>query len=213
MSYYTAEGTKFHFSRTLGPLRTISAISNANPAVATATAHGFADESELLVLSGWEELNEMVILADNPAANTFEIKELDATDTEMYPASSGAGSAQLVSSWIEIPQVLDVGTSGGEPRYTPVEPLAARNSTQLPVGFNPMSISLTLGWDPANANYRLMLAASRRREKVAFKIVSQGGAVEYGYGFLSVNEVPQRARNNVNRVTAALSIPRIFTYA
>lgn len=213
MSYYTAEGSKFYFSRTIAATKAISAITSADPAVATSTAHGYSDEAELLILSGWEELNEMVIRADNPAANTFEIKELDTTDGDMYPVGSGAGTAQLISNWLEVAQVLDVATSGGEPRYTPIDPLASRNGTQIATGFNPMSITLTMGWDPNNANYRSMLAASRRREKVALKILSQGGATEYGYGYLAVNEVPQRARGQVNRVTAAITIPRISTYA
>lgn len=213
MAYLTAENSRFYFSRTFAAARTISAVTNDNPAEATATAHGYANNDELLITSGWEDLNEMVLRAASVATNTFDLADFDTSDTTWFPPGSGAGSAQLVSTWVEIPQILTVSTSGFEPRYTAVDPLAARNGIQIPTGFTPGAITLGLGYDPANANYRSMLAASRRLEKVALKIVVGGGAVIYGYGNLSVGDMPQMTKGQVLTVNAAISMQRIFSYA
>lgn len=213
MSYFTAEGSKFYFSRTFGAAKTVSAITNADPAVATSTAHGLSDGAELLVTSGWEDLNELVLRLDSPTTNNFNFEDFDSSDTTFYPAGSGAGTVKQISSWLEFPQVLTVATSGGEPRYVPVEPLAARNSTQIAVGFNAMSLTLTLGWDPTNANYRQAVAATRRLEKVAIKVVEGNGAVSYGYGSIAAAEMPARTKGQVNQVSVAISMPRIFSYA
>jgi hypothetical protein len=111
-----------------------------------------------------------------------------------------------VSTWIEIPQVLSISTSGGDARFTTISPLAKRNDLNVPTGFNAMSISMTLGHDPSNANYEQMLDISRTLEKVAFKMVLSGGAVGYGYGYMNVSEAPQLNRNQANQVNASITL-------
>jgi len=98
-----------------------------------------------------------------------------------------------------------VSTSGGDARFTTIDLLAKRNSINVPTGFNATSMTLTLAHDPANANYQQMLDISRGLSNVAFKLVLSGGAVMYGYGYLSVSEAPQLNRNQVNQVTAAIT--------
>jgi hypothetical protein len=214
MAYYFPEGSKFYFSNTLAAAKTVTAVSNASPAVATSTAHGFADGDELLFTSGWEDATDSVFKADQLTADTFGILGLNAVNTSFYPTGSGAGTVQKVSNWQEIPQVLTISTNGGDARFTTIEPLAKRNSINVPTGFNAMSISVTMGHDPANANYIAMVDIARGLSKVAFKMVLSGGATAYGYGYMSVNEAPSLNRNQANQVTAALTfLGRFMSYA
>lgn len=214
MSYYFPEGSKFYFSNTLAAAKTVTAVSNASPAVATSTAHGFADGDELLFTSGWEDATDSVFKADQLTADTFGILGLNAVNTAFYPAGSGTGTVQKVSNWVEIPQVLTISTNGGDARFTTIEPLAKRNAINVPTGFNAMSVSVTMGHDPANANYQQMIDIARGLSKVAFKMVLSGGATAYGYGYMSVNEAPSLNRNQANQVTAALTfLGRFMSYA
>jgi hypothetical protein len=102
--------------------------------------------------------------------------------------------------------VLTIATSGGDARFTTISPIARRNSINIPTGFNATSITLTLGHDPANAAFQTMLDISRTLSKVAFKMVLSGGAVTYGYGYMSVSEAPSLNVNQANSVTAALTL-------
>lgn len=214
MSYYFPEGSKFYFSNTFASAKTITALTNANPAVASSTAHGYVDNDELLLTSGWEDATDTVFKADQLTADTFSLLGLDATNTSFYPAGSGTGTAQKISTWTEIPQVLTISTQGGDARFTTISPLAKRNAINVPTGFNPTSINLTLGHDPANANYATMLGISRNLSKVAFKMVLSGGAVTYGYGYMSVSESPALNVNNANTVNAAITLlGRAMSYA
>jgi hypothetical protein len=214
MSYYFPEGSKFYFSKTFGAAKTVSAVTNADPAVATSTAHGFVDGDEVLFTSGWEDATDSVFKIDQLTADTFEVEGLNSVNTSFYPAGSGAGTAQKVSTWVEMPQVLNIATSGGDARFTTIQPLAKRNDINVPTGFNAMSITVTLGHDPANANYQQMVDIGRTLEKVAFKMVLSGGAVAYGYGYLNVSEAPQLNRNQVNQVTASFTLlGRFISYA
>ena len=214
MAFYFAEGSKFYLSQTFAAAKTVTGISNTDPAVATATAHGYADNDEILLASGWEDATDSVYLADQLTADTFGIKGLNATDTTWFAAGAGAGSAQKISSWVEIPQVLNIAASGGDARFTNVELLARRNSIAVPTGFNPTQLTLTLAHDPNLAGYQTMLDISRRLAKVAFKVVMAGGGTGYGYGHLTVSEMPAMQRNQVNSVQCGIAmLGRFITYA
>lgn len=213
MAYTLPEGSSQQFSNTFAAAKTITAISNANPAVATSTAHGFVTGDEILLISGYEDATETVYKVETIDANSFRILGLDTTDTNFFPVGSGAGTAQKITGWVVIPQVLTISASGGDARFTDVAPLAKRNAIRIPTGFNATSITLSLGYDASNPNYKAMLNVSRRLAKVAFKQVLGGGSVQYGYGYLNVSEFPRLNNNQVNTVDAAMTfLGRTMSY-
>ena len=215
MSYYFPEGTRVYYSATFASAKTITAVTNASPdAVATSTSHGYVDNDIILLDSGWEDADDSLWKVDQQDANTFKILGLDSSNTTFYPAGSGTGSSQLVSSWVEVPQVLNVQSSGGDPKFGVVEPLARRNAISQFIGFNPVNITLTLGHDPANATYQSMLGYSRVGTKLAFKIVGGSGGVAYGYGQMGASEMPRYQRGQANSVDVAIAVQgRLISYS
>lgn len=213
MALYFPEGSSQQFSQTFASAKNITALSNANPAVATSVAHGYTTGDEILITSGWEDVTDTVVKITVLTADTFSLTGIDTTNTGFYPVGTGTGTAQKVSGWTAIPQVLTISGSGGDARFTDVQLLARRNSLRIPTGFNATSITLSLAHDPNQANYQTMLGISRNLSKVAFKQVISGGAVTYGYGYLNVSEMPKLNSNQVNTVDAAMTvIGRSLTY-
>ncbi|MGO4379700.1 phage tail tube protein [Pseudoduganella sp. RAF19] len=213
MAYYFAEGSQQQFSNTFASAKTITALTNANPAVATSNAHGYTTGDEILLTSGWEDATNTVWTVTVIDANSFSINGLDASNTSFFPSGSGTGSAQKITGWTTIPQVLTIGGSGGDPRFTDVAPLAKRNAIKIPTGFNATSLTLSLAHDAQNANYKSMVGISRTLSTVAFKQIISGGAVQYGYGYMSVSEQPKLNNNQVNTVDAAFSfLGRTISY-
>ena len=214
MAYFFPEGSKFQFSTTFATAKTVTVATNANPAVLTSTTHGYTTNDEFLFTSGWEDATNSIFKGNVLTADTVGVLGLNTTDTSYYGAGSGLGTMQKVSSWTEIPQVLSISTSGGDARFTTVNPLASRNSLNIPTGFNAASMTLTLGHDPSNANFQTMLNISRTLQKCGFKLLLSGGATLYGYGYMSVNESPQLTSGQVNQVQAAITIlGRTISYA
>lgn len=213
MAYSLPEGSSQQFSNTLAAAKTITAITNANPAVATCTAHGYTTGDEIMLSSGWEDANDSVYKIESVDANSFKILGLDSTNTSFFPAGSGGGSAQKLSAWTAIPQVLTISASGGDARFTDVTPLAKRNGIRIPTGFNATSVTLSLGFDATTPAYKTMVGISRSLSKVAFKQVLSGGSVQYGWGYLTVSEFPKLNNNQVNTVDAALTfLGRTMSY-
>ena len=213
MAYSLPEGSSQQFSNTLASAKTVTAITNANPAVATCTGHGYTTGDEIMLSSGWEDATDSVYKIEAVDANSFKILGLDSTNTSFFPAGSGGGSAQKLSAWTAIPQVLTISASGGDARFTDVNPLAKRNGIRIPTGFNATSITLSLGFDATNASYKSMVGISRSLSKVAFKQVLSGGSTQYGWGYLTVSEFPKLNNNQVNTVDAALTfLGRTMSY-
>ena len=213
MAYSLPEGSSQQFSNTLAAAKTITAITNANPAVATCTAHGYTTGDEIMLSSGWDDATDSVYKIESVESNSFKILGLDSTNTSFFPAGSGGGSAQKLSAWTAIPQVLTISASGGDARFTDVNPLAKRNGIRIPTGFNATSVTLSLGFDATTPAYKTMVDISRSLSKVAFKQVLSGGSVQYGWGYLNVSEFPKLNNNQVNTVDAALTfLGRTMSY-
>ena len=214
MSFYFPEGSVIYVSPTFGAAIPVNPVTNAVDALCTANGHGLVDNDEVLYLpTGWEDANNSVFRVDQQDANTFKLLGLDTTDLTRFPAGQGVGTVQKISGWLALPQVLDIQSQGGDARFTPVGLLASRNDISIPTGFNPANMQVTMAHDPNLAAYKSIVAISRKSQPVAVKMVIGGGATIYGYGFISVSEVPQLQRQQVNRVTAGLSINgRIIGY-
>ena len=215
MAYSFPEGAKLYFSTTFAAAKTLATMSNANPTVAGSVAHGYVDNDEILLTSGWEDATDTVYKVDQLTVDTFSPLGLDTTNTGFFAAGAGANStAQKISSWLEIPQVLTLQPQGGGPRFTTITPLAKRNAINVPTGFEASSLNLTLGYDPALANFQTMLNISRSLTKCAFKLQLAGTGAMYGYGYLSVSEVPQLANGQANQVQASMTfLGRPMSYA
>ena len=205
MSYSLPEGSSQQFTNQFAAAKTVSAVTNANPAVATITGHGYLTGDEVLFNSGWEDATDAMYKIEVVDPNTVKLLGLDTSSTSFFPAGTGIGSTQKATGWTVIPQVLTISSSGGDAKFTDVNPLAKRNGIKIPTGFNATSITLSLGYDAANANYKTMVGISRTLSKVAFRQVLSGGSTQYGYGYMSVSEFPKLNNNQVNTVDAALA--------
>jgi hypothetical protein len=82
---------------------TITAITKANPAVVTATAHGLADGDVVRITGvvGMTEVNNGLFVVDNAATNTFELFGVDSTGYGTY-TSGGTAAEATFSNWCEL---------------------------------------------------------------------------------------------------------------
>lgn len=191
MSYVFPAGTKYFYSNTLAAAKTVTAVTNASPAVATSVSHGYVDQDPLLFASGWQDASSTVFEADQLTVDTFSLVGLNASDTNVYAAGSGGGTTQKISTWVEIPQILTAGTNGGGIKYGNIDPLGSRQATKQPIGFEAIGVDIKIGYDPTNATIQAMQAITRVFGKVALKLVLPGGGRVYGYGNLACSEFPE----------------------
>lgn len=211
MAYTLPDGSKLFLGVTFGAVINVTALSNADPAVATANGHGQTAGTPFILTSGWEDADARVYRVADPAANTFEIDGLDSTDTTLYTPSGGTGSIRPITAWQEIQQVLNPSTSGGEQQFATVEPLAKKNVIQIPTNFSAMTLTIPIGDDPTLPGYLALKAASDKREQRPLRIQKPNGATNYFFGYVSLNEVPSLTKGQVDTVTATFAMQSLPT--
>jgi hypothetical protein len=102
MSVKLPNGTTFAIASGYGSPITVTALSNASTAVATASAHGLTEGDFVEVTSGWSRLNGKVVRVGTADTGTFELEGIDTSSTTAYPAGSGIGTVRKISGWTQI---------------------------------------------------------------------------------------------------------------
>lgn len=186
--------------------KTISAITNANPAVATSTAHGFANGDIVEITSGWSRLNGRIVRVANVTANSFELEGINTTSTQLYPAGGGAGTAREITSWTQISQVLEFTTSGGEQQFVTYSFLEEDVEHQIPTVKSASSFQMTIGDDASLPWYSLLSAANDDRVPRAVRVTLPSGSSILYNGYVTLNKTPTMTKNEIMGLQSTVSL-------
>jgi len=91
-------GTTFAIASGYGSPITVTALSNASEAIATATNTLTAGDF-VEVTSGWSRLNGKVVRVKAADSTSVTLEDIDTSSTTAYPAGSGVGSIRKINGW------------------------------------------------------------------------------------------------------------------
>jgi hypothetical protein len=208
MSSFFPNGTQFSFSTALGAAIPVTAITNADPAVASATAPP-TDGSIVVVTSGWSALNDTVARTTGEVAGTsFELEGVDTTDTTIYPAGEGVGSVAVASSFVGLTQINDATMSGGEQQFYQFQYVEDKSGRQRqkPTYKNAMVLTLTMDYDPTLGWYDDLITVDQAGALIVLKTILPSGDTILYLGYPSFNPTPTFAKNTNQQVTATFSL-------
>ena len=186
---------------------TITALSNANPAIATAT--NTLDAGDFVeITSGWSRLTNKILRV--PAAgltgSAFQLEGYDTTLTTIYPAGSGTGSYRKIGGWTQISQVLSSSSSGGEQNFLEYQLLEADAQQRIPTFKSAAGLTLSIADDPSLACYIACSVANDDRAQRAVKITLPNGSILLYNAFVSLNKTPSLTVNEVMACEVTLSL-------
>lgn len=171
----------------------------------------------IITESGWGRMNDRVLrvktaaTTDNKKTVTFE--GIDTTDTNVFPANSGAGKLVKLTEWIEIPCVQDVAQDGGEQQYFTYQCLSDDQEQQLPTYKSAVSLTYTFAHEYDNAIYPILRKADESGQVTALRMyVPKAREMRAWAGVLSFNEIPQTAVNEMETVSLSVSLKGRFTF-
>ena len=157
----------------LGAAKTITAITKANPAVATSTAHGYANgDYVVLAVQGMWQADTKTVRVANVTANTFELEGCDSTSFDTF----SSGTAQAITFGTTFSTIGDFTTSGGDFDMIDITTIHDTNKKTIPGAASAIECSGNFNWDPADAGQVAMKAASEARVLRAMKIQFSDGA-------------------------------------
>ncbi|WP_445572084.1 phage tail protein [Pseudomonas sp. E102] len=206
MGFRLPNGATLEIAATYGAAIPVTALSNANPAVATAAAHGLTDGDIIAVTSGWTRLNDRAARVSDSDTGTFALENINTTNLQPYPAGSGTGSVREVTGFVEISQITDATTSGGDQQFLTFGFLADDDDRQIPTTKNPISMSVTVADDPALPYVAVVETADEDKATRVLRLnLPNGDSILYN-AYVTITSTPALSRNNLMTRVISLSL-------
>ena len=197
MAFRVPNGSTVDIAGTYAASVTVTAITNAATAVVTAAGHGLADGDYIELTSGWLRLTDRVFRVDNVTTNTFELEGINTTDTNIYPAGTGTGSLRKIATWVQVSQITDSATTGGDQQFLTVGFLEENDDRQIPTTRTPQTITLTVADDSSQPFVAVAEAADTARSQNGLRFNLPNGDKIVFNGYLTFSRVPSLSRNNL----------------
>jgi hypothetical protein len=189
-----------------GTSSAITAISNANPAVATIGAGASIATGDIVVVkSGWSRLNDRIIRAA-AGGSAVTLEGIDATNVSTYPAGSGVGSLVEVTGWQQITQILETSSSGGEQQFVNYSFLESDTEYQIPTVKSPVSFTFKIADDATLAHYAVLDRADVARTPQAVRLLLPTGSVVYWNAYVTLSRTPTLTKNEVMGLQVTMSL-------
>ena len=188
-------GATMQLAASFSAAKLITAISNASPAVASATANGLLEGDIVLLESNWGKLNGRAVRVSDPATDTFSLENISTENLDFYTAGGGAGNFQLAATWVEITKITGVSLTGGEQQFLTVGYLADDDDRQYPTNRNPMSMALTVEDQPTAAYVPVAEGYTDNKTQTILRLNLPNGDKILYPGFCTITDTPTVERN------------------
>lgn len=206
MSVSLPNGALVAIASGYGSSQTVSAISNANPGVASAAAHTLVNGDIVEVTSGWSRLTNKAVRVSAAGAGVFSLEGIDTTLTSIYPAGGGAGSVRKVTGFTQLSQILNSNSSGGEQQFLNYQFLESDAEKRIPTFKSAAGLSFSVADDPTQPGYILASQANDDRLPRVVRITLPSGSVILYNAFVSLNKTPSLTVNQLMAVEVTLSL-------
>ena len=195
-------GTLFSVATTFGSAITVTAVTNANPAVCTATSHGLSNGDIVEVTSGWGRLNKRVFKVAGVTTDTFQLSGMDTSSTSFFPAGTGIGSVREVTAWTQLSKVMNPATQGGDPKTVTYKWVESDVEYSINDGFTATSFTMEFDDDDTTSGYSAMRTLTDAQTDTVLKMLMRSGARTYIPCTVALNDVPQLQDGQINRISA-----------
>lgn len=172
-------------SATFGTPVTVTAVSLANPGVATAASHGQSNGTVgfFTVTGGMPQLDGQAVRVASAAAGTFALQELDTTSFTAFTA----GTFTPVATWQVLSESTSYSISGGAADQLDATRLidVVRQNEQGMLAAQSITIN-TLSQDVPTAAQRIINSAALSNAFLVFRIMIGSTAVRWFRGQVSL---------------------------
>jgi len=187
--------------------KTITAITKANPGVASCTANGYSNGDYLLLsVQGMYQVDSKVVRVSAVATDAFTLEGVDTTTFDTF----SSGTASKLTFGTSITTATSMSASGGDFDFIDTTTIHDNRKTQIPGLSNPQTYTFDNLWDIADAGQLAMKAASDAQAQKAFKFTfGTGGVIMTFTGYVGFTGAP--GGNAQDKVTASASITQFGT--
>ena len=154
----------------------------------------------------WSDIVNKVARVKSVSDGVATLEEFDTSDTNKYPTAA-TGSVSVVTDWIELPCIQDLGKDGNEQQYYNYQCLSDEREQSEPTHKSAVTLNYTFAHEYDNAIYPVLRAADASKEaKAMYMYVPRASEVRYWSGTASFDDIPTTAINEMETVTLDVAL-------
>lgn len=199
-------GSTFFVASTIASAKTVSSVTNATEAVATSTAHGYSNGDIVIMFSGWGRVNKRAFRIKSVTTDTFVLEGCDTSSTTFFPAGSGIGTVQKISTWTQVTTVMNPKTNGGDPKKVTYKFIESDVEYSINDGFQATDYEIELDADSiGSAGYTALKSLTDLQTDTVLRIITKSGSFNLIPCTVALNESVQMQEGQINRVKAVFN--------
>lgn len=169
--------TVVEIQKTLGAAKTITAITQASPGVATSAAHGLANGTVgiLAIPSGMTSLDKRLVRIANQATNTFELEGIDTTSLPAFVA--GSCTFTPITAWDTFSNVTSFAIPEPQPNRQDSTTVHVNTKREIFGLDDAVQANFTMQADPKNVAVINLRTASKAKATRGFRVTLQDATV------------------------------------
>lgn len=173
---------KVEIASTFGAPKSVTAVTNADPGVATSTAHALTDGTVgyFSAVGGMVQLEGQAARVDNPTTNAFDLQGLNTTG---FSAFNGTANFTPATAWLTVSEATSYQIGGGAAEKLDTTTLIDVVKQEENGLLATQSVQIgTLAKTTLSAAMAKIEAAAQAGTKLLFRITLNDGAVRIFYG-------------------------------
>ena len=181
---------------------TISAITKANPGVATSTSHGLSNGDYVVVSAqGMYQVDARIFRVSSSTTNTFALEGEDTTNYDTFTS----GSCQKITFGTTLSTLTGLTASGGDFNFLDTTTIHVNTKTQIPGVANPSTYSFESLWDVADAGLVALKSASDSQALRAIRITFANGQKLLFNGYIGATLLPTGNAQDIVKTSVVIT--------
>jgi hypothetical protein len=187
----------------LAAAKTITAITKANPGVATSVTHGYTTGDYVkLTISGMSQLDSMVARIIVLTADTFSLEGIDTTLFDTF----SSGTAEKITFGTTLSTATSITASGGDFSFIDTTTIHDNVKKQIPGIANPATFSFENIWDVSDAGLIALKAASDAQAMRAVRFTFANGQKLVFTGYIGASLLPTGGAQDIVKTSVAITM-------
>lgn len=202
-------GAKVFFEKARGATIPFTAMTNdaKNPKITVADGKLKVKDIVIFTDCTWGDFVNKVARVKAVTAGVATLEEFDTSDTNKYPGGSATGNVMVITDWVELPCIQDLGKDGNEQQFYNYQCLGDEREQSEPTYKSAVTLNYTFAHDYSNAIYPVLRSADASKQaRAMYMYIPRASEVRYWSGIASFDDIPSTAVNEMETVTLNIAL-------
>lgn len=202
-------GAKVFFEKARGAAIPFTAMTNdaKNPKITVAGDNLKVKDIVIFTDCTWGDFVNKVARVKAVTAGVATLEEFDTSDKNKYPGGAATGSVSVITYWVELPCIQDLGKDGNEQQFYNYQCLGDEREQSEPTYKSAVTLNYTFAHEFDNAIYPVLRAADASKQaKAMYMYIPRASEVRYWSGIASFDDIPSTAVNEMETVTLNVAL-------